>query len=378
MTWELENNGIRNSLALWGIDSPKLDLKNRAPDTLTFAIAKEGDPAIHFPTRLTRLYKSGQCVFAGRLDKWGDQASASSEQINYTVEGPWWYLDHLVYRQSYPVHGGGLGSEQLSSVVLGTGPDGYPASIAVALADVIQFAADEGTPISRYFTQPALQIDAPISAGADITCAQAIDRLLEYTPRAIGHWDYSDLCPRLHITPYRSLPLRTLTVGQTPLESYDLSPTGERPSGIDIHYVLPEVETSGTTETIDRRIEVDSYPPVSSSSPFGRLHTTVDLTQDPDSPRPVGLARQYFESIPCRSFEGTVTLLDEEVSGPWLGRAVRILGGREEYAQYPLAVQSASHDLETGKTTLQVGAPEHLMPSTWIEQQRALTHAFRR
>lgn len=376
MTWELENNGTRQSLADWGIAAPTLTLQSRAPDTFSFDIPKEGDPAIHFPNRLVRLYKSGQCVFSGRLDQWTDQGAADAESIAYTAQGPWWYLDHLIYRQPFPVAAGG--EETLSSVVLGTGPDGYPTSLARALSDVVQFAASAGAPITRSFAQPALDIDAPISSGQDMTCAQAIDRLLEYTPGAVAHWDYSQPCPRLQITPYQSLPLRTLTIGLPPLSSYDLSPTSERPSGIDISYVLPSVTADATTETIDRHVEVDSYPPPSSTSPFGRLQTTVDLTDDPDSPRPVGLARKYYESIPCRSFEGTLTLAAEEVSGPWLGRAIRLLGGRPEYAQYPLAVQSASHDLESGTVTLSVGAPEHLMPSTWIEQKRALTHAFRR
>jgi len=375
MTWELENNGVRQSLAQWGIETPKLTLQNRAPDELTFSIPKEGDPAIHFPTRLVRFYKLGQCVFSGRLDQWGDQVSGESESIRYKASGPWWYLDHLIYRQTYPTRQGDL---PLSEVILGTGPDGFPTTVAAALADILEFAEREGTPIAPDFSQPAFDSQAPLSSGSDMTCAQAIDRLLEYTPGAVAAWDYSIPRPRLHIAPQQNLPVREIAIGTAGLSSYNLAPSGDRPTGIDIHYILPSVDLTETTSTIDRVIETESFPPQSETSPFRRLQTTVDLTEDPDSPRPSGLAQRYYESIPPRSFRGSITLVDEEVSGPWMGRAIRLTGGRADYAAATLPVQSANHDIETGTVTLDVGAPDHIAPDTWIEQQRALTAAFRR
>lgn len=88
-------------------------------------------------------------------------------------------------------------------------------------------------------------------------------------------------------------------------------------------------------------------------------------------PVPVGLAAAVFNALSVTPFQGSVTLTEKEASGlVGLNNTLNISGGTGRYAAMNALVQSIDVDLDTGRTTLQLGPPKHLGIADLIELLR--------
>jgi hypothetical protein len=120
-----------------------------------------------------------------------------------------------------------------------------------------------------------------------------------------------------------------------------------------------------------------------------RINTTsIDATDGRDfkaisnstsaEPTPVGMAEYVARSLgridantEIPPYEGTVTLSEEEaLIDLGLQHTLNISGGTNRYAAMEALVQSVSVDLESGRTTIQLGPPKHLGVPDLLEMLR--------
>ncbi len=86
---------------------------------------------------------------------------------------------------------------------------------------------------------------------------------------------------------------------------------------------------------------------------------------------PTGLAQKIYDAVGTLQFDGSIVMVEEEVSGlVGVGKALNITGSRAEWSSMLAVVQSVAEDLETGSTTITFGATEHLGPSDLVELTR--------
>lgn len=85
---------------------------------------------------------------------------------------------------------------------------------------------------------------------------------------------------------------------------------------------------------------------------------------------PVGIAQQLWEAVGTLHYEGSMSLVSEEPSGPTVGQRLHITGGRPEWATAGALIQAVEDDIETGTRTVTFGPPTHLGPADLIELLR--------
>jgi hypothetical protein len=94
-------------------------------------------------------------------------------------------------------------------------------------------------------------------------------------------------------------------------------------------------------------------------------------TYDQAEPVPTGLAQEIYDSIATLQYEGSYSVVNEEVGGWSLGTVLNLAGGREEWAGMNALLQEIEQDLDNGRTTLKFGAAGHLTLQDLMEQLRA-------
>jgi hypothetical protein len=77
-------------------------------------------------------------------------------------------------------------------------------------------------------------------------------------------------------------------------------------------------------------------------------------------PTPVGLAQYLYESLVSTQYEGSYTLVGQEVSYVQLGIVINLAGGRGEWATMNALVQQIQYDLDNGRVTISFGPCTHL------------------
>jgi len=85
-----------------------------------------------------------------------------------------------------------------------------------------------------------------------------------------------------------------------------------------------------------------------------------------------GLAQALYDALNVPQWQGTLSLIEEEVTGTiGPGKLLNITGGAAAWATMRATVQSVQEHLDTGTTTIQIGTPNHLTLSTIMALRRA-------
>lgn len=88
-------------------------------------------------------------------------------------------------------------------------------------------------------------------------------------------------------------------------------------------------------------------------------------------PRPVGLAKALYDSLNILHWQGSFTLVEEEVNGLIRPRnVVNLQGAKAEWAGMRALVQQVIESVADGTTSISVGPPERLGPTDLIELLR--------
>ncbi len=217
--WSLEYLGEEKSFADWGIapDCTR-QLQSSAADTFTFRIDGLAiDDTLPFAVTETCIIKrNGVRYFYGRVTKTSLTGSPGSETVNYLLEGPWWYLDHLVYQQEWVVSsdylvGGDLVKEHKPRSILFqdltiTEVDGLVTSVVesqISVQEQIQrilaYAIDEKSAPIQLGTFSIAEVKPSYSEVRDATCGELIRMCLRWVPDCVLWFNYATDPPSINI-----------------------------------------------------------------------------------------------------------------------------------------------------------------------------------
>ncbi len=101
-------NGVEKSVADWGLCGLTRERINQMPDMVTFraeATPSDADPIFAHGSTV-RLFQNGTPWFYGRVVQVPGRASAKAEEQLYRLAGPWWYLENLVFQQTWQTTNG--------------------------------------------------------------------------------------------------------------------------------------------------------------------------------------------------------------------------------------------------------------------------------
>src|ERR1700722_12241187 len=110
-------------MSMWTINGEVLPirrlrrrLRSLAVDTVTFETAQNFDdnPILAVGTACA-IRKDGAPWFSGIVTKNPEQGTGKAESQKYEISGPWWYLEKLVFHQSWNILTSASGTYSLVS-----------------------------------------------------------------------------------------------------------------------------------------------------------------------------------------------------------------------------------------------------------------------
>lgn len=202
-TWKI--NGTL--AATGGFSALKLSFVNQQADALTFEeqISATASPTFDIDDTVTLIRdESGETTwFKGKVRAVNPVFQTRREAIRYEVRGPWDDLARTPYLQAWKVAGdptdedSALVDQIQSRVVLGQANDGTKTTVAIAINDVITAAQSAGANIAPGTITAGETI--PFDEVNDLTCADAISRILSWVPSAVCWIDYSPATPTFNL-----------------------------------------------------------------------------------------------------------------------------------------------------------------------------------
>jgi hypothetical protein len=165
-----------------------------ATDTATITTHQDVDLAYG---STAAIHYAGRRVFLGVVQSPLLVRSGADWVKSYSLQGPWWHLTRIPYRQSWMLlQDAAIGPQPSSRVILNQSPDGTPCAIAAQVADAVQCAIARGAPLQLGIC--AISGTLPYDEQRDLMCAQAIDRDLRFCPDISSWIDYNASPPMLY------------------------------------------------------------------------------------------------------------------------------------------------------------------------------------
>lgn len=208
MSWTIETGGASRTLEEIGALSARLSFKTLACDEFSVSCRNPGlSPA---GGQISLLF-DGVRKFAGRCAEKRTVKSAAGDVYEYTFKSPWQDLCEIPFMQEWAQETpgeGGVKNVMKTRAILGQDRDGEKISSQAQLKEILDFAAAHGAAMEAGEIEAPTEI--PSDEMTDMSCAEAVLRVLRWTPDAVSFFDYSSEVPALHIKRRASLPEKSL------------------------------------------------------------------------------------------------------------------------------------------------------------------------
>lgn len=276
MSWTLEYNGIEQTLEAWGLRGLRRTLASQAADEVTFeAVLDEFDISEKFPYGATiTIRRDGAQWFLGRVIGTPRNGSPRSETISYRLAGPWFWLDHLVFQQSWNFsdENGDPQAGRSSHLFLGQTVMGEPMTTGDQITEILEWAIACGAPLKAGTGFPELNV--PIREVRELTCGEAIRQMLRWHPDAVTWFDYSTTPPTFHCQARSSLDALSLDVGTKPVSAISINPRYD----LQVPAVVLKFEQTNTVDGQNYAAKSEQkYPLTATGEELGALVATIDL-----------------------------------------------------------------------------------------------------
>ena len=278
-TWTIvDANGVEKAVADWGLRAVVRERVNQMPDGVTFIAdgrASDADPVFAFGSTV-KFFCSGTPWFYGRVVQVPGRAAAKGEEQLYRVAGPWWYLENLVFQQTWQTTNGTdvtLIPTNKSRLILGQAADGTKLATGAAIAEVLAYATARGVPITVGTITP--NASAPYAEALDRSCAEVIRNFLRWTPDAMAAFDYTTSpYPTLSIHRRADAATVTLPAYGAPVSGLELTPRYDLQAPA---VVLKFEQTNDIDNDTFTSLIVQAAPTTATGDEFGALVMTLDL-----------------------------------------------------------------------------------------------------
>ena len=273
--WTLESGSINDTFAALGLGNLRRTLISQGADVVRFeapGAAFDGTALVAYDDTVT-IKKDGVTWFLGRCNTLPRQGDPGSESISYEIVGPWWYLDHRVYEQSWQLwdtDAGSLQATNKSRVILCQNAAGARVTSGAQITDAVNFAISKGAPIALGTVDPDIQI--PWEESVDIMCAEVIIRMLKWSPDCVCWFDYSTATPTFHCRKRSNLSSASLAVtAGSPAQSISITPRCDlQVPGVTLKYEKTHTDAGVAYETIEEDTAGDT-------DEFDALVSTIQL-----------------------------------------------------------------------------------------------------
>jgi hypothetical protein len=274
----IDANGVEKAAADWGLCEVTRERINQEPDVVTFRAAatpSDADPIFAIGSTVTFL-QNGTPWFCGRVVQVPGRAAAKMEDQLYRVAGPWWYLDNLVFQQTWQTTNGTTATlipTNRSRLILSQKSDGTKLATGAAILEVLAYATARGVPIAVGTITPAAI--APYAEALDESCGEVIRKFLRWTPDAMAAFDYST-------TPYPTLSIHRRADAATvalpaygaPMSALELTPRYD----LQVSAVVLKFEqTNDINNDTFTSLIVQPAPSTATGDELGAMVMTLDL-----------------------------------------------------------------------------------------------------
>jgi len=217
-TWTFTCDAIARTSAALGIANIRRTRSSQAPDVVTFTAPRQLDaePLFAYGATVT-IHRNADLWFTGRILSLPVTASDTAEDHAYRLVGPWEYLQRRNYQQDWQAWsdaGGSLETTPKTRVILCQGLDESDEIERInsgeQIGEILDYAIDAGAPITKGTIDPAIEI--PWDEQVDLSCADAIIKLLRWSPDVVTWFDYSTAAPTLHVRTRANLETLTLAI----------------------------------------------------------------------------------------------------------------------------------------------------------------------
>ena len=280
MKFELEYNGIKKTFSKWGLSKLKRKLTNQICDTVSFSVTPSNyqDSGLFDPESTIKILRNDKLWFYGIITQSPNQFHSNALERIYEVSGPWWYLQNLVFQQDWKEAQNPQDSEstlikiQKGRLILGQDINNKTINNGQQIKEIINYAIDCGAPIQLGKITP--DVTFPVDEVKDLSCAEAVSRVLRWSPDALVWFDYSTTpYPTLNVT--RRIDFDSMKIENLKnIHSLCISPRHDLKKE---SVVLKYEKTHYTGQVTWTTTEIDAYPLKSTGKKFKSVVLTIDL-----------------------------------------------------------------------------------------------------
>lgn len=374
VTWYLSINGTSKSLTAWDAKSVTLAKKSLAADELTFSIPVRdimSPPAINYGD-VVILMRGTEYAFIGTVLYVSSNFGSEEERLGVTCVNAWWKFERILYKQKHVVNMGTPTAPSYimtegTKVILGQDVWGNKQTTAAQIIQIGGFAAVAASGMS---IAPSLRGDLipPWTEARDITCSQALMRMIEYTPDSGAYMDYSTGNQILFLKQRAYMDIVPINLDGTLVVNVDgLKKRQDMvPAGVVFTFI-----TARRDPATDQLIPVETVQSSGNPSGVGVIAATIELALAGSTQAeqiPVNLSSLYYNALQVPCWEGTIQLKERECSITYKpGTRINLGFGRAEWASMYAIVTAVTHELDTGVTNIELGLPNYLSGSGFLD-----------
>jgi len=218
--------------------------------------------------QVVNVYRDSVRVFKGIVTtKRLRDTSTGGVQVDYTVSGPWWWLEQTPLTGNAVDQSGG--TKERISLALSTG------NLKTHIETVINRSITLGCDVSLGSIDNCF--DIPQITLKQMSCSEALAELVRWIPDSMVWIDYTASTPSVNVTRRSTAEIETLTIGKSPCFSVDVNPRYDlETEQVVLTYVnrgsdgrtIYQEQIDGTTTSSGRRQiltvsgpELDAYLP---------------------------------------------------------------------------------------------------------------------
>ncbi|MDR2668071.1 MAG: hypothetical protein LBB38_03470 [Puniceicoccales bacterium] len=282
MNWTISWGSGEQSFADLGLSNLRRRRINQGRDVLTFRHGTLGtmanQPLIE-PFATVTVSRDGAIWFTGTAVAMGASGTARAEDHEYGIYGPWWHLESIVYQQPWNIaidpddQDSQLAATMKSHIILGQNQNGEQLTMRQQLLQILNYAVACGAPLAFEIGEESLAGTFPLDECRDLSCAEAIQRVLRWAPSVRTAFDYGQEIPVLRFTERSSAQYFTVPMDGK-MQSLSMTPRYD----LQLRAVAIKYErTHRSGSRVWRTVSVDRYPANVSENQSRVLVLTVEL-----------------------------------------------------------------------------------------------------
>jgi hypothetical protein len=314
------------TLAERAVENASLTFRSVGTDELVLNISPENIVSYTIPTYAQRvdLFRNGSRFFTGYVT---NVRTTSNNSITVTISNAWWFMERINYVTSQ-TDGAGASANRITGV-FGNATSGT--NLTTAIQTAIDTSVSLGVPMANITggSTVGTYFDIPRVTLNQSTCAQVISELVRLVPDTMTYFDYTNATPTFNVVRRAAATTRTLTIGTSPVEDFDVNPMIElQVSQVVLPYVTRD--TNGLT----------SYQTQSSgTAATGKIQVLTISGPELDT----FLPSEYFDSATLTGFPLSTQFEDYVLSSSQFAGAVanglrftniNIQQGQRQYSGY--------------------------------------------